>query len=287
MEIREDLYDFVLNKLIEEGNTEEESLLMMSTINENWAQGMQNAAKMFKIMTGIDKLPIKPPSGPINLTNIFRGASTPSAPKPASFKIGTPPPGANQGSFGRFKDWVSGEIDTKTYFNRKGSAPAKPSLKVSPKSVLGGALLTGIVTKTADVLSKAANPKEWERTSAELKARQSKETPFQHYLKTRVKFDPIDPMPKPKAKATFDPIDPMPATPVEKSKVVEPVAAKPVERKRVVPPVARPAAKPADPEVQRYRDLIKQGRTAEAENLGKEIHAKTYGIPRVDTKKIA
>ena len=64
---------------------------MMSTINENWMQGMQNAAKMFRMMTGIDKMPVKPPSGPANLTNIFRGASTPPAPKPAPFQIGTPP----------------------------------------------------------------------------------------------------------------------------------------------------------------------------------------------------
>ena len=262
MEIKEDIYDFVLNRLVEEGNTNEESLLMMSTINENWMKGMQIASKMYRMMTGIDKMPIKPPSGPTNLTNIFRGASTQPAPKPAAFQIGTPPK-------------VSPTVSP------------KPSLKVSPKSVLGGALLTGIVTKTADVLTKAANPKEWERVSGELKARQSKETPFQNYLKTRVKFDPIDPMPKPKAKATFDPIDPMPETPLEKSRTVEPVAAKPVERKRVVPPVARPAAKPEDPEVQRYRELIKQGKRLEAETLGKEIYQRKYGAPAFAPKKIA
>lgn len=88
MEIREDLYDFVLNRLVEEGNTKKESLFMMSTINENWAKGIETASKMFRIMTGIDKVPIKPPSGPVNLTNIFRGASTQPV-KPQTFKIGT------------------------------------------------------------------------------------------------------------------------------------------------------------------------------------------------------
>jgi len=91
-EYRRDLFDFVLETLIEEGNTEEESLLMMSTINENWFQGIQNATKMFRIMTGIDKVPVKPPSGPVNLTSIFKGASTPPTPKPARFQIGTPQP---------------------------------------------------------------------------------------------------------------------------------------------------------------------------------------------------
>ena len=91
-EYQRDLFDFVLETLIEEGNTEEESLLMMSTINENWFQGIQNATKMFRIMTGIDKVPVKPPSGPVNLTSIFKGASPPPTPKPARFQIGTPQP---------------------------------------------------------------------------------------------------------------------------------------------------------------------------------------------------
>lgn len=91
MEIRKDLYDFVLETLIDEGNTKEQSLLMMSTINENWLSGMQNASKMFRIMTGIDKIPVKPPSGPVNLTNIFKGTSTPPV-KQKPFQLGSPNP---------------------------------------------------------------------------------------------------------------------------------------------------------------------------------------------------
>ena len=75
--------------------------------------------------------------------------------------------------------------------------------------------------------------------------------------------------------------------PVQKS--VEPVSTKqePTPRKKVVPPVARPAAKPADPEVQRYRELIKQGKRLEAETLGKEIYQRKYGAPAFAPKKTA
>ena len=59
--------------------------------------------------------------------------------------------------------------------------PAKPSAKPAAKpssglsgglrSAAGYALLSGITAKTTDTLSKAANPKEWERVSQELKDR--------------------------------------------------------------------------------------------------------------------
>lgn len=88
---QENLFDFVLERLIEEGNTRQESLAMMATINENILGNIKRAAQMWKMMANPRSIPIKPPVGPANLTNIFKGASVPPTPKPKPFQIGTPP----------------------------------------------------------------------------------------------------------------------------------------------------------------------------------------------------
>jgi len=54
------------------------------------------------------------------------------------------------------------------------SPTPKPSANLATragKGLLGGAILTAGVTKAAETLTKAANPKEWQRVSSELKAR--------------------------------------------------------------------------------------------------------------------
>lgn len=86
-----DIYDEVLNYLIGEGYSEEESRkIMVEGIINNQIQNLRNAAQMFRYMTGIDRPPIKPPAGPANLGNIaLRKPAPPSTPKPR-FQIGTP-----------------------------------------------------------------------------------------------------------------------------------------------------------------------------------------------------
>ena len=89
-EYQGDLFDDVLSILIQEGNTEQESLAMMATLAENVGllNRVKQAATMFRFMADPKKFPMAPPSGPVNLTNIFRGAS--KAPvQPSTFKIGT------------------------------------------------------------------------------------------------------------------------------------------------------------------------------------------------------
>ena len=83
----EDVYDEVLKRLLEEGNTLEESIFMMSNIDEGMFSNIQNALKMYKMMTGIEKVPAKvAPS----LTDVWKGVK-PVASKPKPFQIGTPP----------------------------------------------------------------------------------------------------------------------------------------------------------------------------------------------------
>ena len=89
-EYRGDLFDDVLSILIQEGNTEKESIAMMATLAENVGllNRIKQAATMFKFMADPKKFPMAPPSGPVNLTGIFRGASKPPV-QPSTFKIGT------------------------------------------------------------------------------------------------------------------------------------------------------------------------------------------------------
>ena len=236
MEIREDLYDFVLETLIEEGNTKEESLLMMSTINENWLKGMQNAAKMFRLMTGIDKMPVKPPSGPVNLTSIFKGASTPS-PKPTRFQIGTPPKVSSPTPQRNAGGPVAATVQALT--NLQGSTPQ-----------------SGPTAERAKAERETAIQAKWGKAM--------NQTPSKFG-----KAGPDVPVSKPTPKAP------------EKKLEVQKVVAK---KKVVAPVVKKPApAKPVDPRLQKYRDLIKQGKHGAAKELGKQIHADKYGIPTTKT----
>jgi hypothetical protein len=259
MEIREDLYDFVLETLIEEGNTKEESLLMMSTINENWLQGMQNAAKMFRMMTGIDKMPVKPPSGPANLTNIFRGASTPPTPKPAPFQIGTPKPKP---------------------VARGGGSPISAVVQA----------LTNLQGDTPQTRS----PQQIRDRDAAIQKRWGKEMNLNPSKFDMAGPDVVVPKPagpdqgvgtKPRVAEPYTP--PRPPAPKEPEKKVElqPVVTK---KKVVAPVVKKPApAKPVDPRLQKYRDLVKKGKRLEAETLGREIYQSTYGAPAFRPTKTA
>lgn len=66
----------------------------------------------------------------------------------------------------------------------------------------------------------------------------------------------------------------------------KPEVQKVVTKKKVITPVVkRPEPpKPVDPRLQKYRDLIKQGKHDTARNLGMQIHADKYGTPSPKTK---
>ena len=67
----------------------------------------------------------------------------------------------------------------------------------------------------------------------------------------------------------------------------KPEVQKVVTKKRVVPPVKQPEKPKVDPEVQRYRELVKQGKRLEAEKLGREIYQRTYSAPAFRPTKTA
>jgi len=60
-------------------------------LSENVFDQIKNAATMFRYMTNPKSFPKPTPSGPANLSGVYRGSSTP-APKPTRFQIGTPKP---------------------------------------------------------------------------------------------------------------------------------------------------------------------------------------------------
>jgi len=80
---------------------------------------------------------------------------------------------------------------------------------------------------------------------------------------------------------------PRPPAPKEPEK--KPEDKQVVTKKRVVTPVVKkPApAKPVDPRLQKYRDLVKRGKRLEAETLGREIYQSTYGAPAFRPTKTA
>ena len=110
-DVENDIFNCLVEYLISEGYAETESSasIIICNMGESWrtsvleelltenalqnvGKNIGNAAKMFRIMTGIDKIPQKPPSGPANLSRIAtQGPSKQPAAKP-TFKIGTPPP---------------------------------------------------------------------------------------------------------------------------------------------------------------------------------------------------
>ena len=60
-------------------------------LSENVFDQIKNAATMFRYMTNPKSFPRPTPSGPANLSGVYKGSSTPT-PKPARFQIGTPKP---------------------------------------------------------------------------------------------------------------------------------------------------------------------------------------------------
>jgi len=60
-------------------------------LSENVFDQIKNAATMFRYMTNPKSFPRPTPSGPANLSGVYKG-STPPAPKPTRFQIGTPKP---------------------------------------------------------------------------------------------------------------------------------------------------------------------------------------------------
>jgi len=58
-------------------------------LSENVFDQIKNAATMFRYMTNPKSFPKPTPSGPANLSGVYKGSSTPT-PKPTRFQIGTP-----------------------------------------------------------------------------------------------------------------------------------------------------------------------------------------------------
>lgn len=107
----EDIYEYVLHHLISEGYAEntKAAVAILENMGDRWKRSIledglnenviknigdnvKNAARMFRMMTGIEKIPQKPPSGPANLSRIATKGPSKPAPSPQRFKIGTPPP---------------------------------------------------------------------------------------------------------------------------------------------------------------------------------------------------
>ena len=82
---------------------------------------------------------------------------------------------------------------------------------------------------------------------------------------------------------------PMQGPPTPKAPEKKPEVKQVVTKKKVVAPVVKkPApAKPVDPRLQKYRDLVKKGKRLEAETLGREIYQSTYGAPAFRPTKTA
>ena len=82
---------------------------------------------------------------------------------------------------------------------------------------------------------------------------------------------------------------PMQGPPAPKEPEKKPEVKQVVTKKKVVTPVVKkPApAKPVDPRLQKYRDLVKKGKRLEAETLGREIYQSTYGAPAFRPTKTA
>ena len=91
--------------------------------------------------------------------------------------------------------------------------------------------------------------------------------------------------PLPRVAAPYTPPRPAASKTPEKKPEVQKVVTK---KKVITPVVKRPEpAKPVDPRLQKYRELIKQGRHETARVLGRQIHADRYGIPTTPTRKTA
>ena len=129
--------------------------------------------------------------------------------------------------------------------------PLKPSTPFRPgRSALGAAALSAITTKAADVLTKASNPKEWEKASAELRSRQSQPTPFQRFQQTQKTEPETGVGTKPRVAAPYTP--PRPAAepkvePVKAKPKPAPVAAKPKPAPVAAKPKPKPVRKPEKP----------------------------------------
>ena len=102
-------------------------------------------------------------------------------------------------------------------------------------------------------------------------------------VKNREKPEASGVGPLPRVAKPYTPPRPAASKTPEKKPEVQQV----VTKKKVVPPVKQPERPKVDPEVQRYRELIKKGKRLEAETLGREIYQRTYGAPAFAPKKVA
>ena len=159
---------------------------------------------------------------------------------------------------------------------------AKGGLKLNPRALGGRLGFAGMTLGAIDQAQRVFNPKDNLFTSLRDLAttvRHGGQIGPGHSRYRAPESDPALPR-TPKSQPVQKAVEPVKTEPVSTKQ-------EPAPRKKVVPPVARPAAKPADPEVQRYRELIKQGKRLEAETLGREIHQRIYGAPAFAPKKTA
>jgi hypothetical protein len=109
-DVENDIFNCLVEYLISEGyaDNENSASVIICNMGETWrtsvleelivenalqdvGRNIGNAAKMFRMMTGIEKIPQKAPSGPANLTKIATQGPSKQTPPKQTFKIGTPP----------------------------------------------------------------------------------------------------------------------------------------------------------------------------------------------------
>jgi len=237
-------------------------------LDEGAIDDLKNTFRMFQYATGIKKpqtgtdyrnpslspskgKPYQKPGDP------YHRIGYPPESKSKPFQIGTPPKPAEVAKPKPSK-LVKGGLETAVY--AAGSVVADKAAKaLTPSFVKGLAAVTGNTEKMkqrAPSLYGASGPDLTRNIAKGIVGRDAQQNFYQRVLN-------VDSKPKPAAPVAAKP----------KPKPAAPVAAKP-----------KPAAKPVDPRLQKYRDLIKQGKHNMARDLGMQIHADKYGTPSPKTK---
>ena len=168
----------------------------------------------------------------------------------------------------------------------------KPSVKVtSPTKVTptraGGSPISAVVTALLDLQGDTPQTRTPAQTAERERRIQARWGDAMN--KTPSRFDKAGPD-VPKTMANIPPAEAQPGSP----SYVAPTQSRPsvnqvVTKKKVVTPVVKKPApeKPVDPRLQKYLELVQQGRHGTARDLGRQIHADKFGIPTTPTRKTA
>lgn len=180
----------------------------------------------------------------------------------------------------------------------------KPSVKVTPPTKVtptrgGGSPISAVVTALLDLQGSTPQTRTPAQTAERERRIQAKWGDAMN--KTPSKFGKAGPdVTRPKGMSNIPPSEAQPGSPsyvaptqsrppASKEPEKKPEVKQVVTKKNVVAPVVKkPApAKPVDPRLQKYRDLVKKGKRLEAETLGREIYQSTYGAPAFRPTKTA